>query len=447
MQLNAHKIAIVVVFIMLAGFISPVFAQNYGGYTFFDLTITKNIQNGGTVSPGSGPCYPGQIVNAVEYPNPGYLFDGWFLNGVYQGKLSTIQFVMNQNTQLTATFSKRVVTLTITANPIGGGTTVPGTGVANYTYGDVVTVREYPNTGAVFSGWYLDGVSQGIGSGITVTMNQDHQLNAFFGGNSTTTPSPTPTPMPLPTPNPNLPTPILQFYCTSSTTFTGFSVKMQGSLIYNNIGVPYKAIQFSYSVTGGATWQDLAFVNTGDDGSFTCVWMPSASGNYMIRGIWRGDNAYSCVTNTVNFVVAPDNQNQNLFSVASNSTLSSLQFDSTTSKLSFGVSGQTGTGGFVQVCVPKTLLNDPNKLAVTLDGSFSPYVYTSSDNVWIIMFVYHHSSHTIVMTLDQQASTPTPLQHLPLHLLIVKHKTQQIIQPHLPLQRLQHLQACQNFQH
>ncbi len=415
MQVSTRKIVSIIFLLTLSGIILPsvsstmTMAQTYpGGYTFFQLTVNSTIQNAGVVTPSSGQCYCGQIVNAYEYANPGYSFDGWYLNGIYEGKLSTIQITMTQDYILTAAFSRRQVALTITANPISGGITTPGIGVYNYSVGDIVTVHEYPNTGAGFSGWFLDGVYQGYGTSIVVTMNQDHQLNAFFNSSTFIQPSPTPTPLPLPTPNASLPAPFLQFYTTSSTSTSGFNVKILGSLVYNGVGMPYQGIRLSYSVTGGATWQDLTYVNTGDDGSFTAVWMPSASGNYLIRGVWMGDQYHSSVITTVNFEVAPDSQNQNTFSVASNSTLSSLMFDSTTGKLSFSVSGPSGTTGYVQACVPKSLLLDASKLQVTLDGTTDQYTYLSGDNVWIIIFVYHHSSHTIVMTLDQPVATPTP---------------------------------------
>ena len=63
--------------------------------------------------------------------------------------------------------------------------------------------------------------------------------------------------------------------------------------------------------------------------------MPSASGNYAIKATWSGNDVYSSVSTIVNFAVAPfDNQEQNVFSVTSNSTLTGLTFDSTTNELS-----------------------------------------------------------------------------------------------------------------
>jgi hypothetical protein len=72
-------------------------------------------------------------------------------------------------------------------------------------------------------------------------------------------------------------------------------------------------------------------VITDDYGSFSAVWMPSASGNYVVRAVWYTDGVYSTVSNTVNFAVAADFEESQVFSVTTNSTISGLAFDSATS--------------------------------------------------------------------------------------------------------------------
>ena len=129
---------------------------------------------------------------------------------------------------------------------------------------------------------------------------------------STPSQSPTPTPIstPTPTPAPNLPSPNLSFYCISSTTTSGFNVQIQGSLTYNGARLSDAGIQLSDSVTGGATWQDLTYVNTDNNGSFSCVWNPSVSGNYAIEATWSGDNDYSSASAVYNFAIAPFNNQE-----------------------------------------------------------------------------------------------------------------------------------------
>ena len=417
MNVNARKITclFVLTFLISVSFTSIASAQTYPPYPSWDtLTVTVNLSGAGTVTPGSGQYAYGSSIVATEQTNLGYSFNGWYLNGVYEGQLSSIPITMTQNYILAAVFSVQVVALTITANPANGGTIAPGTGIWNYTSSASVVVTESPNPGFTFSGWYLDGTYEGAGTGITVSMLMDHQLDAFFAGSSSTpTPQPTPivtpTPTPQPTPTSNLPSPALSFYCTSSTTFSGFNVVIQGSLAYNEVGLSGAGVLLSYSVTDGATWQNLAYVTTDDHGSFSCVWMPSVSGTYVVEATWPSDGVYSSVSTTVNFAVAPfDNQDQNIFSITSNSTLTSLAFDSTTDALSFTVSGPSGTIGYAQVCIPKSLMPDASTLTATVDGQTTPYATFSQGNVWLITIHYHHSTHAVVMSLNPQASTSSP---------------------------------------
>lgn len=425
MKINT-KFCVLALTLILTGLIFPsltiVSAQYPGGYTFVNLTMNTNVSGGGVVTPYSGQCYYGQIVTCREQPNPGYVFDGWYVNGVPYGNQSIIQLTMLQDYTVTATFSIRTVALTIAVNPSTGGTTTPAPGVnSSYLCGQSVRVTETPQNGYTFSGWYLDGLYIGAGTSAMVIMNQDHQLNAFFStgsGDTTILPGPTATPIPgMVNQIINSSKPVLQFYCTSSASTNAFNVRIQGSLSSNGtnnaIVLPNQPIQLQYSITGGASWIDLAYVTTDDAGNFTAFWMPSASGNYVIRalwvGNWVGNQYFSSVTTTANFVIAPpDNQDQTMFSVISNSTITSFNYNAATTQITFGVSGPDGSTGYVQVCVPKSALPDPTVMKVALDGSTVQSTYLSSGNVWLIIFVYHHSSHSVVMTLNPLAATLTP---------------------------------------
>ena len=208
-----------------------------------------------------------------------------------------------------------------------------------------------------------------------------------------------------------MPTPSLSFYCVSSTTLSAFNIQIQGSLTNNGVVLPGAGIQLSYSVSDGVTWQDLSYVITGNDGSFSCVWNPSASGIYVVKAEWAGNNQYLSANATNNFAVQPfNNQDQNIFSVTSNSTLTSLSFDAATNELSFNVSGMPGTSGLTEVCIPQSLLADISKLTVKLDADVLQYDVNSGGNVWIVTFTYHHSSHIVTMDLgSSQTPAPTPV--------------------------------------
>jgi uncharacterized repeat protein (TIGR02543 family) len=253
------------------------------------LSTTVNYSGAGYVTPSGSNLlyYYGSTVTVQAVTYSGYVFDGWYLNGVYQGKLSTITLTMTQDYSLYAVFSQRTTILTITANPLDGGTTTPEVGIWNYSAGSTATIKAYPASGNNFSGWYLDGSYQGLGTTITVNMDTDHQLSAFFSGpNTNPTPEPTSTPAPAITQTPGLPVPSLTFYCASSTTAAGFKVQISGALSIYGTGISGSGVVLSYSATGGLTWHDLAYVITDDYGSFSAVWMPSASGNYLVRAVW-----------------------------------------------------------------------------------------------------------------------------------------------------------------
>ena len=152
----------------------------------------------------------------------------------------------------------------------------------------------------------------------------------------------------------------------------------------------------SYNVNNENTWQDFAYVQTSLFGNFSADWMPSASGIYNLRAVYFGDSLYSGTTQIVNFSLSPlANQKQNVFSVTSNSTVSSLAFASDTDSLSFSVSGPSGTMGYSQICISKVLLPDVTKLQVILDSSTISYSSYSNGNTWLITLIYHHSSHKL----------------------------------------------------
>ena len=68
-------------------------------------------------------------------------------------------------------------TLTIAAG--SGGTTSPAPGTYEYAEGTPVTVTALPRPGFTFKYWVLDGTTK-YGNPITVTMNSDHVLKAYF---------------------------------------------------------------------------------------------------------------------------------------------------------------------------------------------------------------------------------------------------------------------------
>ena len=108
----------------------------------------------------------------------------------------------------------------------------------------------------------------------------------------------------------------------------------------------------------------------------------------------------------VSLVIVPSSsQNtQAVFSVNSNSTVSDLAFNSTSQQLSFTVSGPSGTTGYCDVYISKTVISDASNVKAYIDGNEMNYTVTSTGDSWMLQFTYHHSTHMIVLNLKQASS-------------------------------------------
>lgn len=191
--------------------------------------------------------------------------------------------------------------------------------------------------------------------------------------------------------------PKLKFSCQSAVSST-IRVNIKGNLTLNGAGMPNEPILFSYSVNNGISWNDLTTVNTDNAGGYTILWTPSATGNYLVKAVWAGNADFAAAEKIVNFAITPYDEGS-YFSLNSNSTLSTLSFDSAAKQLSFTVSGPTGTSGYIEVYVPKSLMNYVSGLSVNLDGHSLEYSSQSMNDAWLISFTYHHSTHQVTMNL------------------------------------------------
>ena len=194
---------------------------------------------------------------------------------------------------------------------------------------------------------------------------------------------------------------LITLSCMSSTTYTGLTVTINGKLLsLNQSGIAGAPIILSSSVDASATWQNLTLVYTGSDGSFSAQWMPSVSGNFLVKAAYSGSPYYGASSQAVTLALAPYS-NQNVFSVISNSTVSALSFDSVSKLLNFTVTGPNGTSGFVDVGIAKTLVSDAANLKVYVDGSLAQYTVTSNSESWFLHFGYAHSTHNVIIDLAQ----------------------------------------------
>jgi eukaryotic-like serine/threonine-protein kinase len=197
----------------------------------------------------------------------------------------------------------------------------------------------------------------------------------------------------------------------SQTSFIGFKVKLNGFLKSDESPISGKAILLSFSVNGGQTWNDITSVPTATDGSYSAVWVPSATGTYLVKASWKGDYPFSDTEEVRSLSVTLFND-QYVFSVVSNSTVSELGFNSADQELSFTVTGETGTTGFVEVMVAKNLVPNIADLKVRLDGSNLNYKVSPTEDSWVLTFNYEHSTHDVTIMfsgLNGSTTLPTPV--------------------------------------
>jgi parallel beta-helix repeat protein len=90
---------------------------------------------------------------------------------------------------------------------------------------------------------------------------------------------------------------------------------------------------------------------------------------------------------------------KSIFGIESNSTVTEMAFDSAHSELSFTVSGPSGTTGYVEATIAKSLVPNAENIKVYLDGKQLNYELTSTSDLWLLIFSYKHSNHQVRISL------------------------------------------------
>jgi len=194
----------------------------------------------------------------------------------------------------------------------------------------------------------------------------------------------------------------------SSTSYVGFKVAINGNLTNNEEGVSGAPILLSYSVTGGDSWNEITLVYTTNEGTFSAIWLPSATGCYLVKASWAGNSTF-LESNTVVSLSVIGVEDEKVFSVTSNSTLTQLAFNSTDRVLVFSVSGASGTAGYTRISMAKTLIGNEEQLKVYFDGNQVNFTSQETEDAFQIIFTYYHSTHKVVVTLGSVPSSPPQL--------------------------------------
>lgn len=213
----------------------------------------------------------------------------------------------------------------------------------------------------------------------------------------------------------------LSLFSRPSLALVGFRVQIIGQLTcqHNGSGISNVLVLLSYGIPSVETWNVITSVTTGMNGSFSVTWFTWATGNYIIKAFYAGDPTSSIMgTETSINLVITDIESQ-IFSVSSNSTISGLNFNSTAREISFTVTGLTGTKGYIDIILAKSLVSDLSDLKIYFDDVEESYYAISLDNTWFIRITYLHSTHIFRIGFSPTSARSRHILHEPILLLTV----------------------------
>ena len=149
-----------------------------GGGTQYNVTVSANPTNGGTVT-GGGTYNQGQSCTVTASANAGFTFTNWTENGNVVSTQASYTFTVNNNRNLVANFQAQPqnFTISVSANPTNGGTV---TGGGTYQQGQSCTVSATANSGFTFTNWTENGNVVSTNANYTFTVTGNRTLVANF---------------------------------------------------------------------------------------------------------------------------------------------------------------------------------------------------------------------------------------------------------------------------
>jgi hypothetical protein len=182
--------------------------------------------------------------------------------------------------------------------------------------------------------------------------------------------APDPSLAPVPTPSPSLPSSTqVSISVEALSTNVGSAVNVKGRVFDSNgTSVQDKSVTLSYAVMGSNSWIPIGSGTTNVAGEYNIQWVNTASGTFILKAEWNGDDEYLGANANTTLSFLPY-ENSNVFFIESNSTVSALAFNSTSLELSFTVNGTSGTAGYVRATIVKNLITNGENIKVYLDGN------------------------------------------------------------------------------
>ena len=149
-----------------------------GGGTTYNINVTANPSNGGTVT-GGGTYNQGASCTVTATANSGFTFTNWTENGAVVSTNASYTFTVTSSRTLVANFQPQAqnYTITVSANPANGGSV---TGGGTYQQGQSCTVQATPASGYTFLRWTENGSQVSTNASYTFTVTGNRTLVAQF---------------------------------------------------------------------------------------------------------------------------------------------------------------------------------------------------------------------------------------------------------------------------
>ena len=142
----------------------------------YTINVSANPMLGGTVT-GGGTYTQGQTCTVTATANTIFTFTNWTENGNVVSTNASYTFTVTGNRNLVAQFVQQQFTITVTADPIDGGTVIGG---GTYTNGQVCTLEATPNDGYIFLNWTKNGTQVSTTNPYTFTVTESGSYVAHF---------------------------------------------------------------------------------------------------------------------------------------------------------------------------------------------------------------------------------------------------------------------------
>ena len=148
----------------------------------YTINVSANPTQGGTVT-GGGTYQGGQSCTVSATANNGYTFTNWTENGNVVSTNRNYTFTVNGNRTLVANFTQQNYTISVSADPVNGGSV---TGGGAFHYGENCTVSATASNGYTFINWTENGNVVSTNASYSFSVTSNRTLIAHFQAQSYT---------------------------------------------------------------------------------------------------------------------------------------------------------------------------------------------------------------------------------------------------------------------